>query len=154
MVLISKVDQDRVSRHIQNIENELRLLRGLLDDVAHRSNTKGFLQVGKFVTVAKKAETPNKSKRVVVKCGKIASVEFSVKKIKVEHVEIGASEEKEDVEMIEEFDSDNYVFKKIQPDNSDDDSEEGSSVERFEPNYDDVLNDDTDWWVDDIVTVM
>ena len=156
MVMISKKDQDKVSNYILRIKQELNALCAFLGDIAHHSNQKGFLQVGDTVEVSKKAETPNKSSLVVVKRAKVASLNYRSTNLWLENVEMGASEEAFNL-MGEVFDSKDYDIRKIVPgegddegngegdDEGNDESEEDSSIDY----YDDELNVDTDWWVED-----
>ena len=149
MVMINKEDQDRVrvqdrvTCFIEQMEHELCLLRGLLDDITHCSDQKGFLQVGDTVEVLKKAETPNESS-VVVKRAKVVSLDYCITNLQLEKVEKGASEETI-VQMVEDFDWKDYDFRKVDPGDGDDESDdESEEISRFEPDYHDVLNEDTD----------
>ena len=147
MAMISKPDQDKVSNFIQSIENELNNLRAFLVDIAHRSNQKGFLQVGNTVEVLKKAETPNESLVVVAKRAKVASLNYRILNLRLENVEMGASEEAFNL-MAEEFDSKDYDIRKIVPgdgdDEGDDEGKESSSIEYVDK---ELLNTYSDWWL-------
>ena len=74
MVMISKEDQEKVTKFIERMERELQELHAFLGNIARRSNDKGFLKVGDTVKVVKKAETPNKSQ--VVERAKVISLDY------------------------------------------------------------------------------
>ena len=154
MVLISKIDQEKVNRYIENVEKELRLLRLHLNHVARKSNEKGFLQVGDFIKIGAKPDTPNEEPTIVLGCGKIINVKYCIKTVKVKHVERRASEGKT-VVKIYEFNSDNsknLIFDTIEPpmgvdlydvevDDKDDDENEESSEEEYHNEIDDNNTD-------------
>lgn len=156
MVLISIMDQEKVNSYIENVEKELRLLRLHLKNVARKSNDKGFLQVGEYVKVGKKPNTPNEEPTLVLECGKIVDVQYCIKSIRIKYLfEAGLSQEKP-MKMIQEFNldnGDNYLFKTIprpvgvnldddESDDEDNDVNKESSKDEYCSELENISNSD------------
>ncbi len=92
MVVISKIDENKVSAHISRMESELSRLRAFLEDVAHKSENQGHLDSGDMIVVTGR-DHPDSGSRAVVQ-----RVVYEVKKLEVVFLnDYGEAKEADDV---------------------------------------------------------